>query len=48
MNIDCAVAMAIFLVAGFVMGIINERRREVMRQEKIRRKRLDKEIRGIR
>jgi len=40
--------MAIFLVAGFVMGIINERRREVMRQEKIRRKRLDKEIRGIR
>ncbi len=48
MSADCTVAMAIFLVAGFVMGIINERRREVMRQEKIRRKRLDKEIRGIR
>lgn len=39
MSGDCAVAMAIFLVAGFVMGIINERRREVMRQEKIRRNR---------
>ena len=39
MDIDCTVAVAIFLVAGFVMGVINERRREVMRQEKIRRNR---------
>lgn len=48
MNIDCAVAMAIFLVAGFVMGIINERRREVMRREKIRNRKREKVWKGSR
>ncbi len=38
MDIDCTVAMAIFLVTGFVLGIINERRREVMRRERAARK----------